>query len=545
MLIMMRNGLFYVLLLITCVGAAACNLASSAPVVSPTVAATMPHVRIVQLDSTPFAESTRELRPIPTSTSEPTQTPEPAPATLYECEASDRDHAADYQLVATINYAEKQIDVAQVTRYRNDTSAALEEIVMVVEPNNQPGIFDLQMVQVQGQATEASPVANRLEIPLAEALGPGCELRIDLSFTLRPPRITSGITALKGYFGYSERQLNLAMWLPIVAVHHSGGWIVHQSQSIGEQNLLEQANWDVTLRLAEADSGVVVAAPGQVEEMGPGHWRYRFNDAREFPLSLSESYRVLRQTSPGGIDVEVYAFGDAIIQTNNGQLDGARHVLLETLQAADQFASLFGSYPYQRMLVVQGDFPDGMEFSGLVFVSTAWFYGFDGGADNYLTVITIHEIAHQWWYARVGNDAALAPWLDEALATYSEYIYFEEYHPDLRNWWWSFRVGWYSPSGNVDSTVYEFGSVREYINAVYLRGVQMLHNLREDIGTEAFFTLLENYAQAGSGRIADAALFWSLLPPEQYEITQGTRQDFLREPNVLPSDLRPDPTELP
>src|SRR5690606_6507172 len=104
---------------------------------------------------------------------------------------------------------------------------------------------------------------------------------------------------------------------------------------------------------------------------------------------------------------------------------------------------LFGVYPHERMLVVQGDFPDGMEFSGLVFVSTDWFKSFKGETGSYLTLITIHEVAHQWWYMRVGNDPALSPWLDEALATYSEYLFMEEYYPSLKEWWWQFRVDAY------------------------------------------------------------------------------------------------------
>ena len=57
----------------------------------------------------------------------------------------------------------------------------------------------------------------------------------------------------------------------------------------------------------------------------------------------------------------------------------------------------------------------------------------------------------------------------------------------------------------MDSAVYQFNTPREYINAVYLRGAQMLQNLREDIGDEAFFRLLRAYYSAGSGSIADPA----------------------------------------
>ena len=130
---------------------------------------------------------------------------------------------------------------------------------------------------------------------------------------------------------------------------------------------------------------------------------------------------------------------------------------------------------------------------------------------------------------RVGNDAALNPWLDEALATYSEYLFIESHYPAYKNWWWSFRVAGFFPQGKVDSEVYEFATAREYINAVYLRGVQMLHNLRVDIGDEAFFRLLRDYLAAGDGEIADPTLFWRQLAPEQRDLTVATRTEYLRQ----------------
>src|SRR5690606_12403973 len=121
---------------------------------------------------------------------------------------------------------------------------------------------------------------------------------------------------------------------------------------------------------------------------------------------------------------------------------------------------------------------------------------------------------------------------DESLATYSEYIFYEEYYPDLKDWWWSFRVDAYSPQGFVDSTVYEFSSIREYINAVYLRGAHMLHAMRGELGTDDFFDLLNAYATAGQGRIVSADLLFSLMTTEQLQLTQATRQRYLRQPGL-------------
>jgi hypothetical protein len=507
---------------------AGCNLAT-APDLTPTILPA-PNVRLVELVTPSFAPTpARELQPIVSPTATATL---PPTATQFVCTPSNT--RTQHAVIATLDYAAKTVQVAQQIRYHNHSADPLNELVLNVEPNQREGVFRLETIQVnQSDVTNTELRLNGLRIPLAQPLLPHCEITVQLRFTLTLPKVSMGISALRGYFGYGERQINLAYWLPTIAPYLNRQWLVHEPQAIGEQIVLEQADWDVTLTVNNASGDLKIAAPGTVEKLQPNQWRYVFNAARDFAMSLSEYVRVQTVTTAGGVVVEVYSFPDAVRSVASGLQDGGLHALEEGANALQQFSDLFGPYPYTRLLIVQGDFPDGMEFSGLVFVSTNWFYSYEGGADNYLTVITVHEVSHQWWYARVGNDAALAPWLDEALATYSEYIYYEEYHPELKLWWWDFRVGWYNPQGNVDSTVYEFDNARAYINAVYLRGVQMLHNLREDLGTEAFFRLMAAYVQSSDGKIATPELFWALLSPEQYAASQATRDKFLRDPLIF------------
>ena len=174
-----------------------------------------------------------------------------------------------------------------------------------------------------------------------------------------------------------------------------------------------------------------------------------------------------------------------------------------------QSRSSAASDVYKRQ--VEGDFPDGMEFSGLVFVSETWFRTWGGTANDWLTLITAHEVAHQWWYATVGNDQSLSPYLDEALATYSELVFYEHYYPDLVDWWWAFRVNSYTPSGFVDMPVTAFQQSRPYINAVYLQGARMLDEVRFALGDDAFFAWLQRYASLMHGAIAEPGDFWPAI----------------------------------
>lgn len=483
-------------------------------------------VRVVQ--TTPVPTIDRLLQPI----ASPSRTPAP----LAECTATAGQPAVQHRVEAEIDYAARRIRARQQTTYINRTNETLTEIVFSVEPNRIPNAFALtELLGDDGIPVPSYELAGRrLEVALPQPLAPGCTARLHLAFEMAVPPIGRGISAFHGYFGYSARQLNLGHWLPVISFHADGAWITHDVAQVGEQIIAEVADWRVELSLVNAPESIQIAAPGRLVERDEQRWVYVQTNAREWSLSLSADYIRSERMTSSGVLVELYSFEDAIVRTESGPVDAAAHALEVAARSLAMFSDLYGAYPHERFVVVQGDFPDGMEFSDLIFVSGDWFRTYTGNPASYLTIITVHEVAHQWWYARVGSDQALTPWLDEALATYSEYVFFEEYYPALRDWWWSFRVANFVPSSftgaAVDSTVYEFDSVRQYINAVYLRGAQMMDSLRRDLGTDAFFHWLRRYAAAATNRVATPDLFWSLLTPQQLEQTAETRLRYLSQP---------------
>jgi aminopeptidase N len=133
---------------------------------------------------------------------------------------------------------------------------------------------------------------------------------------------------------------------------------------------------------------------------------------------------------------------------------------------------------------------------------------------NYLSLLTVHETAHQWWFGLVASDQAIEPWLDEALATYSEYLFLEEFYPELTDWWWDFRVDSFTPTGNPGSTIYEFTEVRPYINAVYLHGAHFIRDLRNTLSDEVFFNRFKTYAVDNQYLISDGEGFMKIFIPD-------------------------------
>src|SRR5690606_29132021 len=106
----------------------------------------------------------------------------------------------------------------------------------------------------------------------------------------------------------------------------------------------------------------------------------------------------------------------------DGGLNGAQAALNYATGSLAEFNRMFGEYPYRELDVLAMPTTGfGMEYPGVIAIANR-FYGEAGGA---FAEAVVHEIAHQWWYNLVGNDQPDIPWLDESLANYSYYLYFE------------------------------------------------------------------------------------------------------------------------
>ena len=293
----------------------ACNLATPTPVAA--VQPTVPVIRIAQAaTNTPAAA--RELQPIPTNTPLlPTRTPAPTDAP-YRCETSPSGEHIQHDVAATIDYTAKQATVAQLTRYRNISTDTLSSLVLDVQPNIRDDAFSLAYLRINGADADYTLNQNRLEVRLPQPLEPGCTVPLQMQFDVQAPPIRSGIESRRGFFGYSERQLNLSVWLPTVAPYVNRTWLIHEPQSVGEQLVLEQADWQISLTVESAADTLKIAAPGQVEQTAPNRWQYTLLSARDFSVSLSESFRVQRDTLNSGVIVEVYHFPDATRSTDSG-----------------------------------------------------------------------------------------------------------------------------------------------------------------------------------------------------------------------------------
>jgi aminopeptidase N len=286
--------------------------------------------------------------------------------------------------------------------------------------------------------------------------------------------------------------------------------VLHDPWYYGEHLVYDAS--DFTVNLKPADPAVTPVVAASAAAVPNGEWTtYKLTAGRAFVISASTGFLTV-STQVGGVTVTSY-YLQPIYQ---GAAQAAMKASAEALQV---FTQRYGPYPHPTLAAVMGDFNDGMEFSAFFYLSRDFYNLYDGTTRTYLVFVAAHETAHQWWWEQVANDQALQPWLDEAMATYSEHVFYEATDPQLVSWWWTYRIDFYQPQGWVDIPIYAGGGFRPYTNAVYFRGAHFLDDLRARLGDDVFFGFLQDYLKQENGKIATSLDFFRIL-------SQHTKTDY-------------------
>jgi len=439
----------------------------------------------------------------PVEASAPTETGTPFPTLAPDLERPQ------YVIDLQMNYASKAAVVNQTIAYPNWTGETLTNLILAVEPNLWSGGFSLKSIAVDDQPVTGYKLDNlsqRLDVPLPKPLEAGGTTVVTMTYGLILPEMQaySNPNEIRPQiYGYSDKQVNLVDWYPFIVPYQPGeGWLLHNPWFYGEHLAFDLADFDVSVTFTDEATPKVAASGQEIESTTASNHRFVLEAGRTFALSISDFFKVATRTV-GDITVYSYYFGI---------YDAPGEAMLQTTSDALQtFSEILGPYRHKTMTAVQGDFNDGMEYSGLYFISRDYFNLYDGTPKNYLVLIAAHETAHQWWFDSVANDQALEPWLDEALATYSEHIYYEKNYPELVDWWWGYRYFEFRQAGYVDTSIYDGGGQRPYWDKVYLTGARFLEDLRKKVGDETFFAFLKDYYTQFVGRHATGADFFRVF----------------------------------
>ncbi|TAK13191.1 MAG: hypothetical protein EPO32_06060 [Anaerolineae bacterium] len=419
------------------------------------------------------------------ATPQPSLPPSPTPWGLPE--------RPQYILNVDIDYDAATLHVHEIAVLPNPGGQPLAEVPLIVEPRWLDA-FELTALEVNGQDWADYEFAQGvMTITLPEAWATDAALHLELTYLLRLP-------ATPGTLSATERQLHVANWVAALPAYAAGeGWLIHPPGLVGEHLVFPPADFDVTLR--SDDDSVMLMAPGARTDLEGGA-QFTLPRARAFTWSAGRDFITLVGDADG-IPLQVVVYPEH---------ERAGQAALDALaQAVPLYQELFGPYPHEGLMLVEASFTDGLESDAFFFLDQLYFIEYDGTPTNYLTTIAVHEAAHQWWYSAVGNNAALEPWLDEALCTFSELLFYENVHPSLVEWWWYFRIERFRLEGAVNSAIYDQADFLPYVKAVYFLGAHFLDDVRELIGEPNLLAALRDYRQRYDGDIASAEEFFAVL----------------------------------
>lgn len=447
----------------------------------------------------------------------PAPTPSPTPLPVFE--------GTDYTIDVQLDYAGHKLAVQERIDYTNVTSQTLSDLMLNVHPNHIRNAFKLTRLRVEvdgkQETAEVSQVGVTCRVQLPSELKPSERVTLYLDFQLSLPQISPSAEFSDAGFGYSKRSVSLGNWYPVVAPYRKDkGWYGLTYFPVGDPFVTEVADYRVTITATE---GVVLAGTGTETRSG-SVWSYEVDQARSFAFAASDRWQVTSR-QVGDVTVQAYTFpgnepaGEAVLQT--------------AAQSLELFGELYGPYPYAEYRVAETEFAGGMEYTGLTFLGAAFYDQYDGTSRSGLIPLTAHEAAHQWFYGLVGSDQVTEPWLDEALAEYSGYLYYERTLPDDTLWWWSYAVDQWAPTGKIDYLIYEFRDNRGYSDAVYRRGAEFIRDLRQVMSDPAFFGFLKEYQRRHAYRLATSREFFSLAREFTTADLVPLQEEYFRQ-RVLP-----------
>lgn len=265
---------------------------------------------------------------------------------------------------------------------------------------------DLWPQRAPGDVTDTEDETN-VRLPLPVPLGP----RESVTFTVR---FRAQLPSLVQRTGFAGDYHFVGQWFPKLAKLRADGSWAHFPFHPHAEFYADFGRYDVTLDVPEA---FVVGASGQqVERHSSGNGRKRLRyvaDAvHDFAWTAWPHYQQ-RNERIDNIDVHV-------LYPPAHEQNAKRTV--ETLRfALPFFQEQFGRYPYPSLTVVhpprQGAAAGGMEYPTLITTGGLWFAPW---LSRQVELVTLHELAHQWFYGVIASDEASFPFLDESLTSYAE-----------------------------------------------------------------------------------------------------------------------------
>jgi len=368
-----------------------------------------------------------------------------------------------YEITATLDVAAGRLDAVLDLSLTNESAFAIDHVNLGAVSRALGFLTLTGPVTVDGgEATTEWTTGINLRVPVELASGSTAVIQVPFRLDVgRPP------DAFAARLSMENGVLSFGQWFPIAGPEHD-------AYGLGDPQISYTAD-SIRLQLTTTTDlpRDAVACPGleQAPATAGREWACESADVRDFSFVVNRRFR-LTTRSVGDHEVRVYTETVSGAATADLAVDGL--VGME---------ETFGAYPWPDLVLAEigsgGGFS--MEYPRMIHLTR------DKVADPY---VVYHEVAHQWFYAQLGNHQQREPWLDEAFADFSaRYL---------------MGIGENACSTRpVDSTVFaweaaattggDWTSCDGYFHAVFYQGTEFITAVRSAMGDGPFFDAMRDW----------------------------------------------------
>ncbi|MEM9952654.1 MAG: M1 family metallopeptidase [Chloroflexota bacterium] len=193
------------------------------------------------------------------------------------------------------------------------------------------------------------------------------------------------------------------------------------------------------------------------------------------------------------------------------------------------FNDVIVPYPYDAYGAVVADTP--LPFA--LETQTLSLFGNNILTNDVGAQVTIaHELAHSWFGNHVSPATWRDIWLNEGFATYASVLWLEEeYGSQVAN---TAMDSWYEVARTRRVIIGDPGVENLFSISVYFRGAWTLHALRNRVGDEAFFEIIDVYQTQYAHDSAEIADFIAVAEEVSGRNLEGFFESWLYQPNIPP-----------
>ncbi|HVU90628.1 MAG TPA: M1 family aminopeptidase [Jatrophihabitans sp.] len=381
----------------------------------------------------------------------------------------------------TIAGDHKTVDGTERIAFRPDKP--ITELVFRLTANTRPTVAEGNRIEVRSASADSgggrfrftaanaapSTQGGLLHIPFARPVPAGTTVTANLSF-----RLTLGADSFDrfgtagdyAYFGSAE---------PLLSWQRGYGW--HTEDLIdfpAESATSEAMDVDLTVVAPARDTVIMSGDPADPPRSGGATRTWHSHVATARDVSVAAGPFSVADTVVDGVKLRLGAPSTSIRD----------ELVPEFRRAITELSRRFGPFPFPSLSVARLPASGG----GIEYPSSILML--DGSR-----LVAVHETAHQWFYAMVGDSQAQHPWLDEAFAQYAE---------ELTDGSRASSNGALNAAGPVDASTESYGDdMNDYYFTTYDKGAAALFAARDAADPAKWDAALRCYAARNAWRIAE------------------------------------------